>query len=188
MCMWSVCLPAQSLQSSQTLWSCNCSLPGSSVRGIHQARIQEWVAMPSPRGSSWPRGRIWVSCIAGEVFTAEPLGVHTMYVEYIQLNQHCSTIIKFNVYMNTRNTIMSFYFQVWPHLAWPFSSGSLYNSSHSFICTTRCEYLLFYKSILFRKICLEGRSNTWIPLGSEFRILVHRKKASVLYWFCRNTW
>ena len=30
----------------------NCSLPGSSVHGILQARILEWVVMPSPRGSS----------------------------------------------------------------------------------------------------------------------------------------
>ena len=32
----------------------NCSLPGSSAHGIFQARILEWVAMPSSRGSSWP--------------------------------------------------------------------------------------------------------------------------------------
>ena len=32
-----------------------CSLPGSSVRRILQARILEWVAMPSSRGSSPPR-------------------------------------------------------------------------------------------------------------------------------------
>ena len=31
------------------------SLPGSSVHGISQVRILEWVAMPSSRGSSWPR-------------------------------------------------------------------------------------------------------------------------------------
>ena len=38
--------------------SCNptdCSLPGSSVHGISQARILEWVAISSSRGSSWPR-------------------------------------------------------------------------------------------------------------------------------------
>ena len=35
----------------------DCSPPGSSVRGILQARILEWVAMPSSRGSSWPRDR-----------------------------------------------------------------------------------------------------------------------------------
>ena len=33
----------------------DCSLPGSSVHGVHQARILEWVAMPSSKGSSWPR-------------------------------------------------------------------------------------------------------------------------------------
>ena len=43
----------------------NCSLPGSSVHGILQARILEWVTMPSSRGSSQPRGQTWVSRIAG---------------------------------------------------------------------------------------------------------------------------
>ena len=33
----------------------DCSPPGSSVHGILQARILEWVAMPSSRGSSWLR-------------------------------------------------------------------------------------------------------------------------------------
>ena len=36
----------------------DCSLPGSSVHGILQARILEWVAMPSSRGSSQPRDQI----------------------------------------------------------------------------------------------------------------------------------
>ena len=46
--------------------SIDCSLPGFSVQGILQARILEWVAMPSSRGSSWPRDRThvsYVSCI-----------------------------------------------------------------------------------------------------------------------------
>ena len=43
--------------------------PGSSVYGILQARILEWVAMPFSRGSSLPRDRTWVSCIAGRSFT-----------------------------------------------------------------------------------------------------------------------
>ena len=37
------------------------SPPGSPVRGISQARIVEWVAMPSSRGSSWPKDWTWVS-------------------------------------------------------------------------------------------------------------------------------
>ena len=39
----------------------DCSPPGSSVHGILQARILEWVAMPSCRGSSWPRNRTHIS-------------------------------------------------------------------------------------------------------------------------------
>ena len=45
------------------------SSPSSSVYGILQARIPEWVAMPFSRGSSQPRDRTWVSCIAGRFFT-----------------------------------------------------------------------------------------------------------------------
>ena len=47
----------------------DCSPPGSSVHGILQARILEWVAIPFSRGSSWPRDRTWVSRIAGRFFT-----------------------------------------------------------------------------------------------------------------------
>ena len=43
--------------------------PGSSVHGILQARILEWVAMPSSMGSSQPRGQTQVSLIAGRFFT-----------------------------------------------------------------------------------------------------------------------
>ena len=43
-------------QSCPTLCdSLDCTLPGSSVHGILQARILEWLAMPSSRGSSQPR-------------------------------------------------------------------------------------------------------------------------------------
>ena len=41
----------------------DCSPPGSPVHGILQARLLEWVAMPSSRGSFWPRARTPVSYI-----------------------------------------------------------------------------------------------------------------------------
>ena len=44
------------------------SPPGSSVHGILQARILEWVAISFSRGSSQPRDRTQVSCIAGKRF------------------------------------------------------------------------------------------------------------------------
>ena len=49
--------------------SMNCSPPGSSVHGILQASILEWVAIPFSRGFSWHRYRTQVSCILGVFFT-----------------------------------------------------------------------------------------------------------------------
>ena len=58
------CLVTSAMCNSVT--SVDCSPPGSSVHGVLQARILEWVAMPS-RGSSWPRDQTQVSCIAGHL-------------------------------------------------------------------------------------------------------------------------
>ena len=45
--------------------------PDSSVHGISQARILEWVAIPYSRGSSQPRDQTCVSCIVGGFFTTK---------------------------------------------------------------------------------------------------------------------
>ena len=45
----------------------DCSPPGSSVPGILQARILEWVVISSSRGHSWPRDQTGVSCIGRQV-------------------------------------------------------------------------------------------------------------------------
>ena len=47
----------------------DCSPPASSVHGILQAGILEWVAIPFSWGSSWPSDRSWVSCVAVKFFT-----------------------------------------------------------------------------------------------------------------------
>ena len=61
-----VCLCARSIQSCLTL--CEpmrlCSSLGSSVPGILQARILEWVAIPFSRESSWPRDWTHVSHVS----------------------------------------------------------------------------------------------------------------------------
>ena len=72
------CACVQSLQSCPTLCDpMDCSPSGSSVHGILQTRILEWVALPCSRGSSRPRDRTPVSCVsctAGIFFTTEPPG------------------------------------------------------------------------------------------------------------------
>ena len=52
----------------------NCSPPGSFVHGILEARILEWVAMPSSRGSSRPRDRTWVYYTGRQVLYTTPAG------------------------------------------------------------------------------------------------------------------
>ena len=59
-----LCVHAESLQSCLTLCDpVDCSPPDSSVHGILQARILEWVAMPSFRESSQPRDQTFISYI-----------------------------------------------------------------------------------------------------------------------------
>ena len=63
-------------QESEVTQSCltlcdpmDCSLPGSSIHGIFQARVLEWVAISFSRRSSWPKEWTWVSCVPGRIFT-----------------------------------------------------------------------------------------------------------------------
>ena len=65
-----VCVHAKSLHSCPALWdTTDCSLPGSSVHGTFQARILQWIAISFSRGSSWPRNRTGISCIASGFLT-----------------------------------------------------------------------------------------------------------------------
>ena len=60
------------VKSLSHVWLCNpmnCCLPGSSVHGIFQARVLEWVAISFSRGSSRPRDQTCVFCTAGRLFT-----------------------------------------------------------------------------------------------------------------------
>ena len=62
--------------------SIDCIPPESSVHGILQARILEWVAIPFSRGSSRPMDWTRVSWIAGMLFSIwasrEPIGRHSL--------------------------------------------------------------------------------------------------------------
>ena len=62
---FSLCLVTQSCLTLCDPMACQAPL----FMGILQARILEWVAIPSSKGSSQPRDRTQVSCIAGGFFT-----------------------------------------------------------------------------------------------------------------------
>ena len=52
----------------------DCSPPGSSIHGIPQARILEWVAIPFSRGCSWPWDRTRSSALEADYLPPEPPG------------------------------------------------------------------------------------------------------------------
>ena len=59
----------------------DCRLPDSSVYGIFQAKILEWVAISFSRGFSWPRDRTCVSHTAGSLFTI--WATREVYITYM---------------------------------------------------------------------------------------------------------
>ena len=79
-----------------------CSLPGSSVRGIFQARILEWVAIYYSRRSSLPKGWIQVSCISC-------IGRQILY-HCIKLGSPQSPLIKAKYYSRVNSALLIFLF------------------------------------------------------------------------------
>ena len=77
---------AHSLQLCPTMYDpMDCGPPGSSVHGILQARILEWVAMPFSRGFSWSRDWTHVFCgffTGGRFFITEPLGKSSCLIKW----------------------------------------------------------------------------------------------------------
>ena len=96
-------------QSYPTL--CNpmdCRPPGSSVHGILQARILEWVAIPFSRGSFQPRDQTWVSCTAGRFFTIwairEAHSANFLTQELIQISMNKRNSLEKNAVIKIQNT------------------------------------------------------------------------------------
>ena len=70
----------------------DCSPPGSYVHRILQARILEWVAISSSRGSSQLRDRPRVSCAAGRFFTTNTTcEALTLWVNLTKYKAFCNT-------------------------------------------------------------------------------------------------
>ena len=68
----------------------DCNPSGSSVPGIFQARILEWVVISFSRGSSQPRNRTHISCIPGRFFTTSHPGSPIMQFRDIVLRTRSS--------------------------------------------------------------------------------------------------
>ena len=148
------------VQSWLTL--CNpidCSLLGSSVYEISQARILEWVATPFSRGSSWPRNRTWVSCIARRFFivwtTREAIYIH-IHV-YIHRHTHSCTYI--------HTTLHAKWLQLCLTLVTPW--------------TVACQALLVHG-------ILQARILEWVAMPSSRRSSWPRDRVVYLYLYIKS--
>ena len=93
------CLRVKVLIAQLCLTLCHpmdCSPPCSSVHGILQARILEWVAMPSSRASFQPRDQTPVSCIAGRFFRVTCLGLGNTFFFNLQTKATIITTLQLN--------------------------------------------------------------------------------------------
>ena len=101
----------------------DCNPPGFSDPGISQARLLEWVAIFSSRGSSQLKDQTHVSCTAGRFFTTEPPGS-------LQRKETNMEIQYLNVVINDNQKILSFIIclidliltEIYPNYYWPIKS------------------------------------------------------------------
>ena len=70
----------------------DCSPPGSSVHGISQARILEWVDISFSRGPSKPRDPTCVPYLVGRLFTTEPPGKPQNTNSFVDFSEHMKHI------------------------------------------------------------------------------------------------
>ena len=113
--MWTLKVKVKVTQSCPPLCdSVDCSPSGSSVHGILQTIILEWVAISFPRGSSKPRDRTLVSHMAGRFFTSWATR---------EAHEHLKTLVKFIVGKGEKKWVLS-----WWLLEQPFEKqlGSVY--------------------------------------------------------------
>ena len=113
-----LCQVASVVSYSVTPWTVACQAP--LPMGILQARILEWVAMPSSRGSSQSRDRTCVSCgscNAGEFFTTEPLGKPSdMLYRQGNSTEQCHDLLGSQNQQPDSLPYPFFFPSFWPHL------------------------------------------------------------------------
>ena len=139
-------------------YSCDpmdCSPPGSSVHGIFQAGILEWVAMPFSRGSSQPRDQTQVSRVAGGCFIIQifilSLLIYRIDFHWEKIFLGCSTkgILGWSVFWFWHLWIVLFLF--WSGLCSKIGidSGVIYVFNFSVFCQSIFIFSVCFGSHIF---------------------------------------
>ena len=157
----------------------DCSLPDSSVHGIFQARILEWVTVFYSRGYPWPRDLTHVSCISCigrwipyHYATWEALTSHTCTSNWSPPKQRCPFCML--RVLATRDYKGLRWWLPLPSI-WELRSLnlSLWNGLHNFSLSER---------LLISPFELAEQFTSIIPLGSELhRLILHYVKITFLW-------
>ena len=175
-CIYSAWEHAQSLQLCPTLCDpVDCSPPGSSVRGILQARILEWAAVPSSKGSSWPEDRTCISYTAGGFFTCWSTGEAHIYIYSVYMYILCVDFLILNECIGFGFGVIKFIQQI------PLRTFELLKTSFSyyklviFKVLFRSKLLPKYKSIycFLKKVFLWKKIVTWTHSALKSEIDLH---------------
>ena len=125
------------------LWEpMDCSLPDSSVHGIFQAKILEWVAIYSSRGSLQPRNRTHaskISCIAGGFFTTAPPGKSVLTEISVKVE------VTWQVFQNN----------CWKSLFTAETKNEISHFIYVLLTEYNSEFSFIINCIIFNKACLE---------------------------------
>ena len=126
---------------------------GSSVHGISQARMLDWVAISFSRRSSWPRDGHWVSCI----------GRWILY--------HCATMVK-NPPANEGDT---------RDVGWILGSGRPFGVGNGNPLQCSCLESSMDKGAWGAAICGIPKSQTWLSIHTEYSIWCYHQNAGCYF-------
>ena len=148
----------------------DCGPPGSSVHGILQARILEWVAIPSSKRSSRPRDQTWVPLVAGRFLTIWATREATSSYLLISPQSHSEDN---SADMDTRNFSLTFCTQ---------------NSQKMFIWCVQFSSVQFIRSVVSDSLQLHKPQHIRPPCPSPTPG-VHPNPCLVmpLSWWCHPT-
>ena len=171
----------------------DCSLPGTSVHEILQARIQEWVTIPFSRGSSWPRDQNRVSCTAGTFFTIwatgkskvllnNPWNCHSSNLSIFLLNIFSPfTTSSVNKFYKLYKRVFSFYF------TWDSIHERSFNDSplnlQSWDSMTKTMLILLILWLFFCIGYCRSSSHTSVPIYMIFSWTSPSLHFPTLYYF-----
>ena len=110
------------------------SLSGSSVHGIFQARVLEWIAIPFSRGSSWPRNRTRSPALQANALPSEPPGKHSNKVIFFQIIHGIKDLTLWTVtHHHVGLLLWEFFFSTeWisVEISWDQDGGGIWNPPH----------------------------------------------------------